>query len=330
MGMIEVIDPGMLSSIQDGGRKGYRQVGVPMSGAFDSVALSIGNRMLGNKDTAAAIEMTMTGGEYRFTTPAVVCLVGAYADDASVNDGHQQHQLVHQQPVVIPTGSRIRVPRFQRGARGYLCVRGGIRSSLVLGSRSALVSLPGAGLGTQLFQGDKIAFDDSTDVEDNRKLSSCTRMPMVVSDKLHQLRIVPGAHAELFAKSQREELCEQTFCVSDQSNRAGVRLSGGVIAGNLPEGIASEGTLAGYVQVPPSGEPIILGVDGPSTGGYPVIACVIKADISRLAQIPIREQIQFRWVNRAEAIEAYIEQQAMIQTVKFCHPVQLPYGNGNV
>lgn len=322
MGTIEVMKPGMLSSVQDAGRDGYRDAGVPRSGAFDSVALSVGNRLLGNFESDAAIEMTMTGGEFRFKAETVVCITGAHADDAMIISGDQQHPLLHQQPTSVPIGSILRVGRLTNGVRGYLCVSGGIQSLPVLGSRSSLVSLPDAGLGRALIQGDVLSFDAHVSAGKNPSSNSDVFEPEPAQNGVRILRLVPGAHFEMFSESQREALVERVFKVSDQSNRAGIRLSQSVIPGFLPSGIASEGTLPGYIQVPQSGSPIVLGVDGPTTGGYPVIACVIEADLPVLAQCAMREQVQFRWVSLSDAVRARTNQGAIIQSIQPLNAIQ--------
>jgi len=322
MGTIEVMKPGMLSSVQDAGRDGYRDAGVPRSGAFDSVALSVGNRLLGNSESDAAIEMTMTGGEFRFTAETVVCITGAHADDAMIISGDHLHPLHHQQPTSVPLGSTLRVGRLTNGVRGYLCVSGGIRSLPVLGSRSVLVSLPDAGLGRALIQGDVLSFDAPVSTGKNPSNNSGVYEPERAQNGVRILRLVPGAHFEMFSESQREALVERVFKVSDQSNRAGIRLSQSVIPGFLPCGIGSEGTLPGYIQVPQSGSPIVLGVDGPTTGGYPVIACVIEADLPVLAQCAIREQVQFRWVSLSDAVRARTNQDAITQSIQPLNAIQ--------
>ncbi|MGJ8635689.1 MAG: biotin-dependent carboxyltransferase family protein [Phycisphaerales bacterium] len=323
MGTIEVLKPGMLSSVQDGGRVDYQDAGVPRSGAFDLVALSVGNRLLGNADIDAAIEMTMTGGEFRFMMETVVCITGARADDAMILCGDHRYPLCHQQPTVVPLGSTLRIGRLTNGARAYLCVAGGIQTPMMLGSRSALVSLPDAGLGRALIPGDSLIAAECITVSNDPANKLHIQKPKSTGRQNHSLRIVPGAHYDMFTGSQHGALVENTFSVSDQSNRAGLRLSSSNIPGSLPCGIASEGTLPGYIQVPQSGSPIVLGVDGPTTGGYPVIASVIEADLPVLAQCEIREQVQFRWVSRQEAMKAIHDQHAMIQSIQPQAPHQL-------
>jgi biotin-dependent carboxylase-like uncharacterized protein len=325
MGLLEVIHPGVLSSVQDSGREDYRHLGVPKSGAFDQVALCVGNRLLGNAEKDAAIEMTMSGGEFRLTESTVVCLTGAKADDAVIMNGKHQERLQHQQPTLIPSGSTLRIGRLANGFRSYLSIAGGIQCSSVLDSRSSLVSLPDAGLGRALMSGDRLPVGVYQIVNGDLPESSCSQDESSSQHGSPVLRIVPGAHYELFSQLQHAALEDQRFQVSDQSNRVGVRLIEGNISGELPSSVSSEGTLSGYIQVPPSGEPIILGVDGPTTGGYPVIACVIEADLHVLAQCEIREQIRFRWVSLEDAHEALRDQRALIQSVKPVSPEQMSW-----
>jgi 5-oxoprolinase (ATP-hydrolysing) subunit C len=325
MGLLEVIHPGVLSSVQDIGREGYQHLGVPKSGAFDQVALCVGNRLLGNAEKDAAIEMTMTGGEFRLTASTVVCLTGAKADDAVIMYGKHQERLRHKQPTLIPSGSTLRIGRLTKGLRSYLSIAGGIQCPSVLDSRSYLVSLPDAGLGRALKSGDRLPVGEYQIAYGNLQQSSSSQDEGLGQDGSSVLRIVPGAHYELFSQLQHAALEDQRFRVSDQSNRAGIRLTEGNIPCELPSSVSSEGTLPGYIQVPPSGEPIILGVDGPTTGGYPVIACVIEADQHVLAQCDIREQFRFRWVSLKDAQEALRDQHALIQAVKPMSPEMMSW-----
>jgi biotin-dependent carboxylase-like uncharacterized protein len=318
MGTIEVIHPGVLSSVQDTGRDGFRTIGVPISGAFDQISLRLGNRLLGNAEDDAAIEMTMSGSVFRFHSRATICITGAVPIEAMITDGDRYEHIQHNQPIEVPAGCTVKIGRFEHGMRGYLCVAGGIQCPLVLESRSSLVSMPEVGLGCALKQSDRLPIDEQMVSEFDQLVqehSSVQRGPV-------ELRIVPGAHHQLFDKEQHEAIGALKFLVSDQSNRAGVRLVGERLPGDIPAGIPSEGTLAGYIQVPPSGEPIILGVDGPTTGGYPVIGSVIEADLPKLAQCGLREQITFRWVLRGDAQSALRDQLSKLRSTRQCHPVR--------
>lgn len=315
MGVIEVIEAGLQSSVQDLGRPGYRASGVPIGGAFDQLALRIGNRLLGNDEGDAGIEMTLSGGVYQFDQPALVCLSGAHADKAEIECHRGRFAIEHLRTAAVPAGGVLRIGRLRDGARAYLCVGGGVRTEKVLGSRSALVSLPDAGLGRALQRGDRLGIDEqgrSGPIEAEQPW-----MPRLLStgDGTRVLRVVPGAHNGLFSEQHRTQLSEKVFTVSAQSNRAGVRLVGERLSGAWPARIPSEGVLPGYVQVPSSGEPIVLGVDGPVTGGYPVIGCVIEADLPVLGQCGPGDHIRFAWIDRASAVRSLREQEAMIRAV---------------
>lgn len=294
MSSIEVIHPGMLSSVQDLGRQGYQHMGVPMSGAFDRGALLVGNMLLGNNDDDAAIEMTMVGGAFRFLCASRVCLTGAEARNATSSLNAQVHPIPHQRAFDVPRGSVLEIGPLQRGARLYLCVSGGVRLPKVLTSRSALVSLPDAGLGKPLCAGEHVPITETSDAE-SQGVCLMTRQssPEVI-------RIVESHHTDLFTEEHIQQLCSSSFRVSSQSNRAGVRLQSSRLKGKLPSIEHSVGTLPGYIQVPSSGEPIVLGVDGPTTGGYPVIACVIERDLPKLAQAIPNDHLRFEWVTREE------------------------------
>ena len=311
MGKVEVIEAGMLSSVQDLGRFGYRHIGVPCSGAFDQRSCRLGNRLLGNAASDAAIEMTVLGGVYRFTAATTICLTGAVAHDAMISDAAGEHHLDHNTPAVVNAGSVLRVGHFTRGVRGYLCVAGGIAGPLVLRSRSVLVSLPDAGLGRALRSGDVLRYITSSDHAPAR---SHTVLDEIAPAKV--LRIVPSMHTQRFSEAQLVQLCSKPFSVDRQSNRMGVRLKGNTLGGEIPDRVASVGTLTGYVQVPASGDPIVLGVDGPTSGGYPVIACMIEADLSVLAQCAPGEEVRFEWVDPETARAALLELDAMLPPVR--------------
>ncbi len=321
MGVMEVIQPGVLSSVQDTGRSGYRDIGVPSSGAFDLTSLRLGNRLLGNSESDSAIEMTMVGGEFRFHSRATICITGVLPFEAAITDADRNEPIQHNQPVEVPAGCIVKIGRFKHGMRGYMCIAGGIQSPRILGSRSALTSLPEVGLGCALKQGDRLPIGTNMVSEFDQvdqEHPSVQRGPI-------ELQIVQGAHHHLFNEAQHEAIGELQFRVSDQSNRAGVRLMGEQLPADIPSGIPSEGTLAGYIQVPPSGEPIILGVDGPTTGGYPVIGCVIEADMPKLAQCCLREQITFRWVSREDAQSALQNQLSKLRSTRPSHPVRVSW-----
>jgi biotin-dependent carboxylase-like uncharacterized protein len=294
-----VLNPGLQSSVQDLGRTGFRHFGVPVSGAFDTHAHELGNHLLGNPPGCASIEMTLIGGAFYFNQTVRACLCGARAPDAVVDDGAGAMPVPHQQVFTVHAKSVLRVGALREGARTYLCVSGGIETPLLLGSRSALVSIPDAGLGCALKKGDEIPIGVATQVREIpvRVASSAMRKNVI--------RIVPSHHTDSFSIDQIDHIGRAAYRVDSKSNRAGIRLDGGSLCGSIPGRIESVATLPGYVQVPPDGNPIVLGVDGPTTGGYPVIACVIERDVSRLGQLSPNDRVEFEWITHEQARALY-------------------------
>lgn len=305
MSVLEVLDPGMQSSVQDLGRHGYSQFGVPRSGAFDTKSLLLGNSLLANDPSDAAIELTMIGGSYRVHRDTIACVIGANAPDLCVEQAGQRTRIKTGRAYELRTGVTIHVGRLQEGIRCYLCLSGGIQIEPLLGSRSTLVSLPTAGLGRALCKGDTLPLVSPHPIKGARvETPLCT--------PTSRIRIVPGMHWAQFDEQQRSELIGSVFQVSNQSNRAGVRLKDAAISGPIPQRIPSIGMLPGFIQVPPSGAPIILGVDGPTMGGYPVIASVIHADMHRIGQAAPRDELRFEWVSIDKALELLREEEASI------------------
>ncbi len=297
MNVLRVLDPGMLSSIQDLGRMDYRHLGVPRSGAFDTHAFRSGNLLLGNNPSYAAIEMTMVGGRFLAQTDMLVALTGARARDATVRKDGATCGMRMDSVHLIESGTEISIGRLTGGVRTYLCIWGGVQNEALLGSRSSLVSYPQSGLGRSLLPGDLLPVKPATMLP----VSNLCVMPIDYQD--HTIRITPGTHWDAFTAKQREHLTNNAFVVSDQSNRVGVRLGGRSIPGTIPQGMRSSGTIPGDIQAPPSGEPIILGVDGPTSGGYPVMGCVIEADLPLVAQSCPRSRVRLKWITREEAWE---------------------------
>ena len=290
--MIQVIKPGLLDMVMDLGRAGFRSQGVPAGGAADAWALIVANRLVGNPDDVAGLEMTQIGSAFRFIHGGVAALTGADMG-AFLNN----QAILPNQRFVISPGSELRLDRARHGLRAYLAVAGGIDVPLVLGSRSTF--LPG-GFGG--YQGRALRGGDVLVIGD---LNSRQRWPadFLQGDK-KRIRILPGPQIADFADAALTTLTARAYRVSADSNRMGIRLVGDTLPYRGQE-LASQGVLPGAIQVPPDGQPIILGWDGPVTGGYPVIAGVISADLSRLAQLCPGDAACFEFVTRLQAVEAW-------------------------
>jgi antagonist of KipI len=294
--MIRVLSPGLFTTVQDLGRHGYAHLGVSPAGAADPVALRIGNRLVGNEDGAAAFEFTLQGGRYEFEQDAIVALTGADFERAGIPMWRATG---------VTAGSTIEIGPARTGARGYLCVRGGLDVPLVMHSASTHVL---SGIGGPLKRGDSVAVGYAVA---GAPLTHTEPWPY-----RKRLRITAGAQAGEFDARQAITLASETYQVSDDSNRMGLRLKGAPLAPPHSGQMLSEGVPLGAIQIPPSGRPIILFVDAQTTGGYPVIASVISADLASVGQLRPRDSIAFEFVSLAEARRLLFEQEAAIDAIR--------------
>lgn len=317
MRTLSIIQPGLSSTVQDLGRPGHSAMGIAPAGAADRLSLRIGNRLLGNAESAAAIEMTLTGEIIEVEAGAVVCLAGAAAPDARIEREGTARRLDAWTPTPVRAGSIIRIGPLRGGARALLCFDGGIDTPAVLGSRSA--HTPSGIGGGPLSAGTELALGDPVRGLQLAPLES--RLRAQVREMLDRttLRITPGAQHDRFAPGAIEGITASGFTVGDRSDRMGLRLLGSPV--EPPAGsIRSEGVVTGCIQIPPGGEPIALLVDRPATGGYPVIACVIRADLPALGQRRPRDTIRFEWADRPAAIQAASEQERLVRSVPLPRP----------
>ena len=298
---LEVLQPGLLTTVQDLGRSGLAHLGVAPGGAADRDSLRLANLAVGNPPGAAALECTLVGPELVALADLTVAVAGA-ALGARV----EEEALPPLIPRRLPRGGRVRLPGGGPGCRAYLAMAGGVLVPPVLGSRST--DLPGGfgGLeGRPLRRGDRLAVGEQ--VGTPRRISAGAAVAL----GRPELRCVRGPHAERFTAADWERLCGEAYRVSPQSDRRGVRLEGAAIRSGAGE-IPSAGMAVGAVQVPPAGLPLVLGVDRPPTGGYPVAAVVIRADLPALAQLRPGDPVRFALVEVAQARELFRRREAAL------------------
>ncbi|MFG1738089.1 biotin-dependent carboxyltransferase family protein [Micromonospora chalcea] len=275
--MIEVLRAGALTTVQDQGRPGWAHLGVPRSGALDPAALRLANRLVGNEEHAAGLEITMTGCVLRFTRAVAVALTGAPAEVVVEwpRPGARRRPADVGRPLALPAGAVLRVGPARAGVRTWLAVSGGITVEPVLGSR-ATDTLSGLG-PPPLRAGDRLPLGTPSGPPPSVDLT----VPGPVPDEL-RLTVRPGPRQDWFTAQALDLLCGTAYTVSPDSNRVGARLAGAAlpraVAGELP----SEGLVLGAVQVPPDGQPLVFLADHPTTGGYPVVGVV--DDVTPLAQ----------------------------------------------
>jgi antagonist of KipI len=305
MSAIEVLEPGLFTTVQDLGREGFGPMGVSPSGAADPISLRLGNRLVGNAEGAAALEMTLLGGTFLFPDGAVAALAGS--DFGATLDGRPVEMWTAFQ---AKPGQVLRMGPTQSGARCYLCVRGGIEVKPFLGSASThLLSGLGGHEGRALRKRDVLRIGETSRVPRKRRLS-VRALTNVQPRKI--LRVTPGPQSDWFQESAQKIFYESTYRVAEESNRMGVRLQGAAIPAASSGEMISEGVSLGAVQVPEGGLPIILFVEQQTTGGYPKIANVISADFHSLGQLRPRDEIRFERVEWETARALLVEQEKLL------------------
>ncbi|WP_067436121.1 5-oxoprolinase subunit C family protein [Nocardioides jensenii] len=279
---LEVIAAGPLATVQDLGRPGLAALGVGQSGAADSQAFGLANRLLGNPPEAAVIEVTFGGLEVRAEGGLFVALTGAPCPMTL-----DARQVAANSVVWMPDGATLRLGVPTSGLRSYLAVRGGFDVPPVLRSRSTDLL---AGVGPDpLAEGTVLPVGTPTgDLPDVDLAPVCPP-----SDDEIALRIVPGPRADWFTDEALDALVGAAYDVTAESNRIGMRLAGPELERVADAELSSEGMVRGALQVPPSGQPTLFLADHPVTGGYPVIAVVVAADLSKAAQARPGQRVRF-------------------------------------
>ncbi len=322
-GTIAVEEAGLFTTVQDLGRPGHARLGVSAAGAADATALVVANRLAGNPDGAAALEMTLKGGRFRFDAQAYVALGGA--DMQAAIDGRP---LAAWSAAPVPAGATLTCGMAATGARAVLAVRGGIQVPPILGSASTHVpSGLGGHAGRALARGDRLSIGDVAagappavarhlDPAARATLApdSFTSATAAPEGTVVTLRVTAGAQTGRFDAPSRRLLVDGEYRVGSASDRMGLRLEGAPIQPPAGGTMLTEGMPLGAVQIPPAGQPVILFVDHQTTGGYPVIASIASADLSCVAQLRPGARVRFEMIpfdaarrlllERAQAIDA--------------------------
>jgi KipI family sensor histidine kinase inhibitor len=304
---ITVIRPGLLTTIQDLGRWGQQDRGVPVAGPMDPVSHRLANIVVGNRPDAATIEVTVLGPELRIEREITLAVAGA---DLSATLDRQEVKLnvpIHGRP-----GSVLRFGARRQGARAYVGVAGGIDVRSVLGSRATHVPSGMGGLdGRPLAAGDRLGLT---------ALAEAT--PVAVAEAMAQwaggarLRVLAGPQDDFFETAAWHALERSRFTVTPKSNRMAYRLTGVTIERPSDREMISDAAFMGGLQVPPAGDPILLMADRQTTGGYPQIATVITADLPLAAQMAPGDWVEFTMCTRREALAALIAQEGRLLAVR--------------
>ena len=301
---VTVLRAGLHTTVQDSGRWGNQSLGVSVSGSMDRFSHRLANVAVGNREDEATLEATWLGPELRVEQDAILAVAGG--DLRPTLDGAD---VPLQRAVSCRAGSVLRFGERRSGARAYIAFAGGIGVSPVLGSRATHVrSRLGGFEGRALRSGDRVPIGKVS----NAVGAVSGFVPRLPAGGI-RLRALPGPQLESFSPSALETLQRTRYTVSPDSDRMGIRLLGGArLESVVGGGMVSDATFAGALQIPPSGDPILLMADRPTTGGYPQIAVVITADLCVAAQLSAGDWVEFEMCSRADAISALIAQEGLI------------------
>ena len=306
---LEIVSPGMLTSVQDLGRRGYQRFGIPVSGAMDTPALRFANILVGNRESAAGLEATVMGPTLRFLVDTTIALAGA--DLGASLDGVS---IPTWRSIPVPAGSALSFQGPKDGIRGYIAVAGGIDVPVLMGSRSSY--LKGAFGG---FEGRALAAGDVLKTLPSR-IATGKNLPFELTPAEyghnHLLRVVLGPQDDVFLPEAIETFTSSEYDIGAQSDRMGYRLEGPSLKHTNGADIISDATTLGSVQVPGDGNPIVLLADRGTTGGYTKIATVIGPDLSFLVQAMPGDKVRFSPVTFDESRSILLEQESFISDVK--------------
>ena len=303
---LEVLREGLQSTVQDQGRFGYAHLGVSASGAADNFSLIIGNILVGNPKHYAGIEMTIIGDKYRFKSDAYIALTGSEFEAELDNNS-----IPFWKRLLIKKGQILDIRSTKNGARCYLCVAGGINIKDVMGAKTTHLTSGIGGLhGRILKKLDELDFgllDDSIKPIQNLNDSITTDTKII--------KVTKGVQWSWFDKNQKNKLFQHQYQVEKLSNRMGLRLFGNAIKTNRENEITTAGISLGSIQIPGGGQPIISFVEHQTTGGYPIIANVISADIRKVGQLKAGDCFQFELISLGSAEKLKVDQEKFIHNL---------------
>ncbi|MDL2280629.1 biotin-dependent carboxyltransferase family protein [Selenomonadales bacterium OttesenSCG-928-I06] len=286
--MIKVINPGFFTTIQDEGRYGYQAFGLPVSGAMDGYAYRVANILVGNTAGAAVIEMISSGGTFEFVKDAYISICGA--DMGATLNGEK---VAPWTSFYVDAGSILEFGYSQRGTYTYLAAYGGIDVPLILGSRSTYTR---GGIGGH--HGRALQIDDTLEIGEHTNLPMSTIILSKKFIKQYQnkitLRVLLGPQDDYFSKEGKEIFFSSEYTIGDDISRMSSNLEGKLVKHSAKPDIVSDASCMGAIQIPGSGEPIIMMADRQTTGGYAKIGAVITADLWKLAQAKPGDPVLFK------------------------------------
>lgn len=319
--MIKVVTPGIQTTVQDRGRMGFYEIGMPPSGAMDKYSFTIANLLVGNDENAAVLEITYMGPQLEFQEDAVIAITGG-----EIPPKINGQSIPMWESLMIQKGDVLSFDFVKQGARVYLAIAGGIDVPIIMDSRSTYTL---CGLGG--FEGRALQIGDILRVGNakNRLVKSGTRIStqyIPQFSKSHEIRVVIGLCSYRLTEESKDRFLSIEWTVTPEANRVGYRFKGerlGFVpreqpfgAGSNPSNVVDLGYPIGSIQVPDGVEPIALLNDAVTGGGYATIATIISADLNRMAQIKTNEKVHFVSITLQDALKAREEVKNKIQMIK--------------
>lgn len=314
--MIE--NPGLLTTVQDGGRPQLQHLGIPACGAMDFLSWKMANLLVGNKNEEAGLECTLSGPMLTFSAPTLVALAGAQVE-AKLNG----YAVPMYMTIAIQAGDILDLTKITQGMRLYVAFAGGIDVPKILGSRATYLPLQFGRYDRRLKAGDELLLSNQVDF---RLFDRCLPLnhPLVPrfneTDSVTTLHLVPGPQQDYFSKAMCQQLTESEYVLDIKSDRMGLRFNGTKITAETEKSMLSDGIPWGAMQITRGGQPIIMMSDRQPTGGYPKIAKVIHTDLPKLAQLRPQEKVRFKWLTVDEALNRYRLQYQHLEELRqrFC------------
>lgn len=318
--MIKVLKPGLQTTVQDQGRLGFYEIGMPPSGAMDQFAFRVANLLVGNEANAAVLEITYLGPELLFGKDIQIALTGG-----NIPPKINGKSVPMWETLSVKEGDILSFDFVQSGARTYLAVEGGVDVPLVMNSRSTYTLIGIGGFeGRALAEGDVL----KTGNLQRKKIAAGKRIDsnlIPVYGKSHEIRVIVGLCSYRLTEESKQVFLETEWMVTPEANRTGYRHKGERLqfverkqpfgAGSNPSNVTDLGYPIGSIQVPDGVEPIVLLHDAVTGGGYATVATVISNDLNRMAQIKTNEKVHFRSVQLEEALQIRKENQQLLERI---------------
>lgn len=324
---LNILRSGMLSTLQDGGRWGHQKEGIVVNGPMDPLAHRIANLLVGNPETASALEICLTGPKIRFEKDHLIAITGL---DVTPRINGTPVKLLR--PLLVRKGSVLEFGALMGGRFAYLAVAGSFDLPAVLGSTATYLQAGFGGyLGRALQAGDLLPSSGAPDKahiffhQTQRKSSDTSFLQaawaptsghMAGVENPAMVRIIRGPEWDLFTTASQKTFLEEAYTVSRQSDRMGYCLQGDSLGLSEPAELLSTAVTAGTVQVPANGQPIVLMADHQTTGGYPRIGQIATVDLPKLAQLHPAKRVRFLEISLQQAQQLYLEQERQLQKLK--------------